>query len=389
MDIEKGEGNGPLSQAGYTSATVVSTAANYIMDKPEPFTHTFRTYIRLRESGKLNFKLWHSNAVDSTWNLGQEATGSELGGEWLIEAAYIADGGVEVNGAVQEQTQVAVLFDGSTMRKVRPGESFWSDEIAMELPEGHLMVFTWTLTTRSSGRTIPYNVEGILVSAYDAAGNLAAQESADSFALSDNLLVLPSFIGYKKQVNKKLVFLGDSITQGVRTLKDEYEYWVARIAAGLGADYGVWNIGSGWARAYDASADGVWLNKAKQGDEVVIVLGVNDIDIGNRSTEELLSDLTVIISKLREANDEVKIILGTVPPFNFQDEREHTWRSVNSEILSNNLAGVNRVFDIAGLLSLPAPHDHRIKPEYMSNKDDPHPNGKAGKAIADAFLNWY
>lgn len=389
MYIEKGEGNGALSQAGYTSATVVSTAANYIMDKPEPFTHTFRTYIRLRESGKLNFKFWHSNAVDSTWNLGQEATGSELGGEWLIEAAYIADGGVEMNGAVQEQTQVAVLFEGSTTRNVKPGESFWSDEIALELPEGHLMVFTWTLTTRSSGRTIPYNVEGILVSAYDAPGNLAAQESADFFALSDNLLVLPSFIGYKKQVNKKLVFLGDSITQGVRTLKDEYEYWVARIAAGLGADYGVWNLGSGWARAYDASADGAWLNKAKQGDEVMIVLGVNDIDIGNRSVEELLSDLTVIISKLREANAEVKIILGTVPPFNFQDERELTWRSVNSEILSNNLAGVDRVFDIAGLLSLPAPQEHRIRPEYMSNTDDPHPNGTAGKAIADAFLKWY
>ena len=389
MNTNYAQGCGVLNQTEYTSATALSTATNFIMNKPEPFTHTFRTYIRLRENGALNLKMWHSNAVDSTWDQGQESTGSELGGAWGIVAAYVADGGTEPNGQVVEATQIPVTYGGNASREVAPGEMFWSDEVEIDLPEDHYLAFTWTIKTLNSGKSLPFNVEGMLVTAYDAPGNLAAQESAESFTLSDNLLVLPSYIGYRKNVTKKLIFLGDSITQGVRTRKDAYEYWVARIAEGLGAEVGVWNLGSGWARAYDAAEGGAWLNKAKQGDEVVIVLGVNDIDIGCRSAEELLSDLTAIISLIKDVNPEAGIILSTVPPFNFQVEREETWRRVNREILFNPPAGVSRVFDIASLLSLPAPSDHRIRPEYMSNKDDPHPNGIAGKTVADAFLNWY
>lgn len=378
-----------LTQTGYSSATVLSTAANYIMNEPEPFTHTFRTYIRLRENGSLTLKMWHSNSVDSTWDMGQEARGSEPGGEWSIEAAYVADGGQNPDGSVISGTAVPVTFGGSTMKQVAPGESFWSDETMLELPEGHYLAFTWTLKTSSPGKTIPYNVEGILVTAYDAQGYFAAQEVADSFALSDKLLVLPSYIGYKKKVAKKLVFLGDSITQGVRTEKDEYTYWAARIAEGLGTDYGLWNIGSGWGRAYDVAADGPWLHKAKQGDEVLIVLGVNDLDIGKRSAEELLGDLTEIIAKIKEANRNTAVILSTVPPFNFTEEVEVAWRQVNENILNHPPTGVDRVFDIAAVLSEPAPADHRIRAEYMSGEYDPHPNGTAGKAVADAFLAWY
>lgn len=381
--------NEVLSQKDYSSATAVSTAANYIMNATEPFTHTFRTYIRLRENGDLKLKFWHSNAVDSTWDQGKEASGSEPGGDWVIEAAYVADGGVKPDGTIVENSQRSLTFAGDENKAVMAGESFWSDEIDINLPENHYLAFTWTLRTLTAGKSFPFNVEGMLVTAYDAPGKLAGQESAEGFTESDKLLVMPSFIGYKKSVHKKVVFFGDSITQGVRTLKDEYEYWVARIATGLGTDTGVWNLGSGWARAYDAAADGPWLNKAKQSDEIVIVLGVNDIDIGCRTADELLGDLRTMISRIREANAEVSIILSTVPPFNFQGEREAIWRKVNHEIISNRVAGVNRVFDIASLLSLPAPDEHRIRPDYMSGQDDPHPNGKAGKTVADAFLNGY
>ncbi|QQZ63388.1 SGNH/GDSL hydrolase family protein [Paenibacillus sonchi] len=383
------EQTGVFSQSDYTSAMALSTAANYIMNWAEPFTHTYRTYIRLRENGSVTLKFWHCNAVDSTWDIGVEARGSEPGGKWSIEAAYIADGGLEPDGTVMPGSQVPVTFLGETAKQVAPGEVFWSDEAALVLPEGHYLAFTWTIRTAAPGKTFPYNVEGMLVSAYDTPGNYAGQESDASFSVSDKLLVLPSYIGYKKKVDKKLVFLGDSITQGVRTAKDEYSYWVARIAEGLGTGYGLWNLGSGWGRAYDAATDGAWLNKAKQGDEVLIVLGVNDLGIGKRSAAELLADLAHIVSLIREANPDVEIILGTVPPFNFEGEREEAWRCVNAQILSAPPAGVNRVFDIAAVLSMPAPLDHRVRAEYMSNTDDPHPNGIAGKAVADAFLKWY
>lgn len=372
----------------YVSATVVSTAANFIIDCEVAFTHTYRTYIRLQENGLQELRFWFSNAIDSTWDKGAVAKGGQPGGDWLIEAAFVADGGTEKDGSVVSGSQVPLTFDGSTTRLVRPGEKFWSDPVELELPEGHDLVFTWTIAA-GSGRSVPYNCEQMLVTAYDAPGKHAEEEGAESFSLSENKLVMPAFIGVKKNNVRKTVFFGDSITQGVRTKKDGYEYWAARIADKLGSDYAFWNIGSGWARAYDAAADEAWLNKAKQGDQVLIALGVNDLDIGERTAEQLLGDLTTIISLLKANNPAVDIILFTVPTFNFSENRELEWRKVNEAIRTSPPEGVSRVFDIAAVLSQPAPSDHRLHPEYMSSKDDPHPNGLAGKAVSEAFLNWY
>lgn len=237
---------GVLSQPEFTSATALSTAANYIMNAAEPFTHTYRTYIRLRENGKLTLKFWHSNAVDSTWDLGADAVASEPGGEWSIEAAYVADGGAALDGSVVPGSQVPVTFGGELSRRVEPGEQFWSDEALLELPEGHMLAFTWTLKTAGAGKSFPFNVEGMLVSGYDAPGTQAAQESAAGFSESDKLQVLPSFMGYKKQVVKRLVFLGDSITQGcgpprtnMRTGRQELRRgWVQSMECGISAPAG-------------------------------------------------------------------------------------------------------------------------------------------------------
>lgn len=377
-------------EAGFESATVVSTATNFIMEQEAEFTHTYRTYLKLREAGSIELKFWHSNAVDSTWDRGNTARGSMLGGNWKIENAYIAVGGTNRDGSVVAGTLTKVRFNGEDSKEVAPGEQFWSDSVLIHLPAGHDLVFTWTISG-SAGKSFPYNTEGLLVSAYEADGNKADEESGEQFTALDNRLVLPAFIGYKKQVKERIVFLGDSITQGVRTRKDGYEYWVSRIADGLGTDYGVWNIGSGWARAYDAAADGPWLSKSKQGDIVAIALGVNDIDIGKRTAEQLLSDLTEIIRKIKENPErtDTRVILFTVSPFNFIEDREEIWRTVNETIRVNPPAGTDYVFDIAEVLSCPEPQEHRIEPKYMSNEFDPHPNGEAGEQVAEAFLKWF
>lgn len=354
-------------------------------------TRTYRTYIKPRESGQLELRFWHSNSVDSTWDMGSVAKGSMPGGDWFIEAAYVADGGTCRDGQVVPGTSVQVMFDGKPGKAVAPGETFWSDPLQIELPKGSDLAFTWTITTLSSGKTVPYNTEGLLVTAYEAEGNKADDEGGAAFVPAVNRLVMPAFAGYARSVKQRMIFLGDSITQGVRTEKDGYQYWVSRIADGLGHDYSVWNIGSGWARAYDASAGGPWLAKAAEGDMVVIALGVNDFDIGARSSSELLDDLSGIVGRLKEREDgtKVRIILFTVPPFNFTEEREVVWRSVNEAIRTCPPEGVDAVFDIADILSCPAPEEHRIEPRFMSSSDDPHPNGLAGAVIADAFLKWF
>ncbi|EHB68435.1 MULTISPECIES: SGNH/GDSL hydrolase family protein [Paenibacillus] len=375
----------------YASLTVVSTATNFIMEQEDRSTRTYRTYMKPRESGQLELRFWHSNSVDSTWDVGSVAKGSMPGGAWRIEAAYAADGGTGRDGQLVPGTSVQITFDRKPGKEVAPGETFWSDPVQLELPDGHDLAFTWTITTRSPGKTVPYNTEGLLVSAYEAEGNLADDERGTGFMPAENRLVMPAFIGYARPVKQRMIFLGDSITQGVRTAKDGYEYWVSRIADGLSPDYSVWNLGSGWARAYDASADGPWLAKAAEGDIVAIALGVNDIDIGARSSGELLDDLSAIVRRLKQREDGTKarIILFTVAPFNFTGDREEVWRTVNEVIRTRPPEGVDAVFDIAEILSCPAPEEHRIEPKYMSFSDDPHPNGLAGAVVAEAFLKWF
>ena len=99
----------------------------------------------------------------------------------------------------------------------------------------------------------------------------------------------------------------------MRTRPDTYEYWVARIAEGLAPAHSVWNIGSGWARAYDAASDGAWLHKAKHNDEVVVALGVNDIGTAGRSASQVLEDLQTIVAKLKGSRSGMTVILCTVP----------------------------------------------------------------------------
>lgn len=376
-------------QNGYTSVTSLSSATNFIFRSEKKTTLTFRTYIRPREYGQLKFKFWHSNAVDSTWADGAESKANITGGRWRIESCFVADGGKLADGSFVEGSERPITFAGSSSKEVQRGERFWSDSAAVYIPDNHFLAFSWAITLDGFEEGLPFNTETLLASAYEAEGVLAGQPSAEGYVQAGNRQVLPSLLSYEKAVSKRIVFLGDSITQGVRTEQDGYAFWAAKIAAGLGPDIGVWNIGSGWARAYDLVNESAWLFKAKQGDEVVICLGVNDIGTANRSAGQLIADLTSIIEQLAGSKPDLAIWLCTVPAFNFSGQHEVVWRTVNEWIRSRAVNGVSGVFDISAVLGQAAPNDQLLQPEFMSSNDDPHPNGLAGTAVADAFLAWY
>lgn len=373
---------------GYVSATALSSANNHFITGTAGKTRTYRTYLRSIEHGGLTLAVWCSNSVDSTWDDGSISRANLPGGRWRIDSAFFADGGRAPDGSVIPGTEAALTFGGKRAKDVSPGETFASDDVHVQLPEGHYLAFTWSITHLSDDGGIPFNIETPLASVFEAEGDAAGQASNDGYRRAGNVLVLPDFIGLAQEEGKRFVFLGDSITQGVRTAMDGYTYWAARISAALPEAYGAWNIGSGWARAYDAASDGAWLAKAKQADEIVIALGVNDIGTAGRSGDQVERDLHTIIAKLRAANPAMRILLCTVPTFNFTGEQERHWRQVNAAIRGGVFAA-DRVFDIAAVLSREAPDDHLLQPGYMTNEFDPHPNGAAGKAVAEAFLAWY
>jgi len=375
------DGGGAPSFTTMWSGTAVAIPAQQLMTVVG--TNTYRTYVRPLASGKHTWAFWISNGTDTTFGASGAAP-NKPGGTWRIEAAYVADAGTTTHaGGVVAGTQKPVSFGGSASRNVLPGERFWSDPVSLDIPVDHDLAFTWSV----SGGPYPYASVAFLTT-YRAPGlSVADREAATGFAPMNDPVVAPQLFAYDQPVSNRLCFLGDSITQGVGSARNTYGYWVAKIATGLGPDVSVWNLGSGWARAADAASDGNWLYKAKQCAEVAVILGVNDFGSSARTSAQVLADLTTIVSKLKQNNALAKVILFTVPTFNFAGTNYDKWKQTNAALLATPPKGTDRVFDIAAVLSQPAPNDGLLKTEYRST--DAHPNDVAGTDIAKAFLTWY
>jgi lysophospholipase L1-like esterase len=364
------------------SATAVATPGQQLLSASG--AKTYRTYFKTRVSGKLRYAFWVSNGVDTTYGTGPIKPNAQ-GGAWTIEAAFAADGGsANHDGSVVAGSSVPVTFGGSRRRLVDPGEKLWSDPVSLELPANHELAFTWTL----SGTGYPF-VSATFHTSYRANENLADRETGSGFSATTEVLVAPALVGYDHPVQKRLCFLGDSITQGVGTTDNKYGYWAAKIAAGLDPSIGVWNLGSGWARAADASSDGYWLYKAKQCDELAVILGVNDLGSSGSNAQQINEYLMTILTKVKASNPAAKTILFTVPPYNYGADQLTYWRTINSAIRSQSIAGTDRVFDFAAILSQPAPNEGNVQTRYLSPSAPPHPNDAAGTDIASAFLSWY
>lgn len=378
LSLNEAAGEPAKNTLAYVSNTVVGTGNNFIRRWPGPGTLTFRSYYQVKETGDFSWRFWFSNTVDSTFAMGEQAWANRTGGSWLIKAANIAVSG-RADGSIQPESRRPISFSGKRSKSVAPDERFWSDVSTLTVLPGQYLVFTWSVSVDQAGDWLPYSMDS-QIPAFLASGDQAEAVSGDLFTY-DLDCAKPSLLAVARPVAKRIAFIGDSITQGCGTRTDLYESWAARIGMNIGSEYAVWNLGLGYARAADAATDGAWLDKAKQCDEVNICLGVNDLLHESRDAAAILADLQKIVSILKQSGV-TGIILMTVPPFNFTGNQEKNWRRINQLIRTGPPSGVDRVFDIAAVLSRPAP-DEQI------SRFDPHPDGQGGAEIADAYLKWY
>jgi NADPH2 dehydrogenase len=362
----------------YSSNVVCGTGNNFIRRWSEPETLTFRSYYRVREAGEFNWRFWFGNTVDSTFAQGEQAWANRSGGRWRIEAACVA-ASPKADGSLRPETVRPVLYAGQSTRAVDPDEQFWSDEVTLTVLQDEYLVFSWSISVDQAGDQLPFTPDS-QIPAFVAAGSVAMVPDASRFAANMDC-AKPNLLAVARTVRKRIAFLGDSITEGCGTRNDYYEQWAARIGQRIGAGYAVWNLGLGYGRAADAASDGSWLAKAKHCDEVNICLGVNDLLHEGRSADAIFTDLGKIVRLLKESGV-ASIILLTVPPFNFTGEQEHNWRQLNKNIRNNPPTGVDKVFDIAAILSNPAPNEN-------ISRFDPHPGGDGGAEVAEAYLKWY
>lgn len=371
----------------YRVITPCSTVASgfYGEEFSAPTTNAFRVYADPGAYGRQVFRFQVSNVRETTRGEMGERLGGTPGGLWRIDEAFIADGGTRRDGSLRGEP-VPVTFGGLRTRTVAPGEVFLSDEVELELPEGHDLAFSWTVTRLTREPAIPCAVESIMA-AYAKPGGGAEDASSEGFAVEFNgRAALPSLLLRRAPSERLIAFLGDSITQGYGTGEGREAFWVARVIRGLPEGYNALNLGSGWARAYDAAADGPWLNRAKAADEVVVCLGINDIGTCRRPAREIMEDLGRIVRLLKVANPEMRVTLFTLPPFDVTGGQLNAWRQVNDWIRGGGAPEAD-VFDTVPVLGQPEPDDHKTREEYRFLLDA-HPNARAGEALARAFLAW-
>ncbi len=360
----------PSQFDGYVSNTPVSTGSHTFIYQAD--TITYRSYYPLEEYGELEYKFYFSNTIDATMGDGRRfGHVGQPGGEYEIISASIADGGTSPEDPVANVT--AVTFDGSESKSVKAGETYWSDSVTINIPEGHYLVWEWTI----SGTNIPcLQMSNIAHSYYSKNGG--------SFIYS-NEAPAPQFIGCKRDVKLRIATFGDSITQGCETSEFGNNFWVSQISETLGSDYAVWNLGIGSGKASDAATCGDWMERAKSADVVTVAFATNDLLVGAyggtgpSTPAEIQESLRTIITELKNAG--CKVILFNAPPFNFEGDVEANRIALNEQLPAFAEEMGVEFFDMASLLSDP---ENPATALYGG-----HPNDEGCQIIADAFLTQF
>ena len=343
----------------YSSNTVAGTNNNFIL-KGSFENKTSAIYYKVQKHGKSAYRFCFSNCVDSTYGDGTECRANCLGGSWRIVSAFAGDGGAYGDPHMSEKL-VPLSFSGSLKKDVLPGEIFWTDEAELEIPKNHYLCFEITF----SGSEIPFTPDKIV----------PAFSLDENGFKEDKEFPQPIFVGIRVSKSKKVVFIGDSITQGLGTTPDKYEFWAARLAERLGKNFSFWNLGLGCGHAYDAVTDGSWLKKAKTGDTVFVCFGVNDINM-HRSVTGICNDTERIVYLLKSAG--CKVILLSVPPFDMVGEDKKKWYAVNDFLRNTVSKNADGFFDVSDIIGKPSPRRHM-------SLYGPHPDGNGGKALGDAL----
>ena len=352
----------------FASNTGISTSHNnhIVLNKGE--TRTFRILLHPTVYGRLDWKFMFSNTVDSTWDDGSVSYADLAGGNFEITASSVC--------AADEDLVLGAFSDVKWKKTViEPRECVWSEKVTLDIPNNGYIVFSWCLTALNDNCVLPSTPDSQAL-CYTCDNN-AAYEQMAAFTADQNVSV-PDLFAADRDITAKMVFMGDSITQGCGTRVNYYEQWATRIALGMDKDISVWNIGLGFGRGGDAARDGAWLKKAKQADVVNICFGVNDI-FQTRDAELLINNLRKIVELLHENG--TRAVLFTVPPFDMQGEDEKRWRRVVDTVRNDGL-GADAVFDIANMLCQPIPNDHMAA-------FGGHPDGRGGAAVAGEYLSHF
>lgn len=351
----------------YTSNTLASAGNQYFfISEDKEKEQVGRAFYKVFAGGKYNYSFLFSNTIDSTFSDGSKSHMNLVCDEWEIVSAKVA---IVDDCDCKTMPKIdgfhSLTFGGSVSKTVNPGELFSSDAIEIDVKKGQFICLELVF----KGEMMPYHEESLL----------PIFKFEDGEWKYNKKMPLANMVGCDRPVKKRIGFIGDSITQGIGTPPNSYEHYAAVAADIIGEEYSYWDLGIGYARGNDAATDGAWLFKAKQLDVITVCFGVNDINQGF-TAEQIIKNLEIIMDKLHKAG--VKVIIQTVPPFNYTDARIEKWNAINEHIMNSMAERAEGVFDVRPILS-------KSEEEPYNAKFGGHPNSEGngiwGRALADVI----
>ncbi|MBQ2876744.1 MAG: SGNH/GDSL hydrolase family protein [Clostridia bacterium] len=340
-----------LSSFDFSSNTTAGCANQHFFI-PSEGVRTGRAFFKIKCGGEYNYSLLFSGTLDGSYR--RLSFPNEPCSDWEIHRARvgrlaslpddISPEDITDDEALTPEWLSELTFSGSPNRKAEDG-FFASDPVRLSFSEGELLC----LELEYSGGKIPCHPE-VTIPVYnkrDTEGNVLWEYTVN--------MPLPTMIGCDRPIKERVAYLGDSITQGADTPTNSYSHWVARFAEKLPDCYAHWNIGIGYGKAADAASFGAWYQKALTADTVFLCYGVNDVN-SDYTAEHIKGDLFKIVSDLKSRGK--RVILQTVPPFNYPEPRRLVWEEVNRYIKEELSALADRVFDPNFILSLSKEEPH-------------------------------
>lgn len=345
----------------FTSNTLAGTGNQSVfINQDEMENCRGRIFYKIFKSGVYPYSFLFSNVIDSTFSAFSYK--NMICDSWFIDEINIGVCKMDENiQTVEFKNVIPLTFQGETSKKVMPGEVFFTDPITLNVHSDEYLCVDICFR----GKMMPCLEEAQIPSFRCENGRWTPSKHVP----------FPSMVGCKRDVKLKIGFLGDSITQGIGVTENSYAHWNALLAEQLGKENSYWNLGLGRGQAGDAASNGTWLFKAKQTELAIVCFGVNDILIG-QTAEQIKSNLYQIVKLLKDEG--ICVVLQTVPPFDFQDEKLKVWTEVNIYIKDVLSREVKFVFDVASFLGLS--HD---KPQIA--RYGGHPNEQGCQIWANEF----
>lgn len=340
-----------------------SSNQSYFIGNGKPIVA--RSFYKVFKGGKYEYSFLFSNQIYSTFADGSYSQANLECDKWEILSlkALLVDSKTRDFSNPKIIREYQLTFDGRMAKIMEIKGEIYTDGIVIEADKNDYICLEMELVGEGK---IPY-FEEILIPAF----TLNEEEKW----VQNNKIPLANMIGIKREVSKKVGFLGDSITEGCGTENNSYDAWCAKIAEKSSEDNSYWNLGIGYGRTDDIATDGIWLNRAKNLDICTVCIGVNDICQGFKP-EKVKKNIKKIVDILTDNGTEV--ILFTVPPFDWEGEKIEKWQEVNDFIVEK-LAKRVKIFDTVSIWGQDAPSTNLSK--YGG-----HPNAEGCLALAKEFV---